>query len=86
MKKVFKYDVSLEDTFTVKMPIGAEMLYTQAQNDIPRLWALVDTDKKEQEYKFRLAGTGHPIDDSLVLKYIGTLQIYGVFHLFQILN
>ena len=91
MRTVFKYDIIMSDEFTIDMPIGTEVLCIQLQNNIPQLWALVDTDtdKEKQVYKFRFTGTGHHIDDSLELKYVGTVQLYNdtlVFHLFQILN
>lgn len=43
--KIYKYDVSVQDEFTVLMPEGAEILCIQNQYDAPRMWAKVDTSK-----------------------------------------
>lgn len=84
--KIFKYQLQFKDEFTVQMAIGAKILSFGNQNGFPVLWALVN-DKKDNEFrKFRLIGTGHPIDDIESLKYIGTSQFGGgdlIFHLFE---
>lgn len=88
MKAVFKYPVDLTDYFTINMPQGSEVLTVQMQGVVmqPYVWALVDTDNPPAPVHFRLAGTGHPIDDTID-KYVGTFQLQGgtlVFHLFTI--
>lgn len=89
MKKVFKYDIKPEHIIEIQLPKNAEILTAQTQLycGTPMLWALVDPDAKPELRKFRLAGTGHQIDETN-LKYINTFQLNNgllVFHLFEIL-
>ena len=84
MRKVYKYDIPMEDEFTLDLPTGSQILTAQSQFNQPKLWVLVDPDKPKKPAKFRLAGTGHPIDDR-VGQYICSFQLHGgalVFHLF----
>ncbi len=88
MRKVFKYDVPVEDVFTLDMPEGAKILSFQTQRDLPMIWALVNPDAPMQSRKFRLAGTGHPIADyDDELSFVATCQMMGgslVWHLFEL--
>lgn len=91
MLKVFKYEVPVQDSFSLKLPPYAKIIAFQAQHEKPRIWALVDPDEDNLVTReFRLAGTGHPIDvnrDSLV--YIDTCQLFGgdlVLHLFEVVE
>jgi len=88
MKKViWKYELETEDLVKVEMPIGAEILALQTQNDKPCLWVSVDPNQKLERRDFQIVGTGHTMfDTSLRRKYIGTYQLQGgllVFHLFE---
>lgn len=89
MKKVvYKYGVETTGEFTVNLPLGAEILTVQIQSEIPFMWALVDPDAKQEPRRFRLVGTGHPINNG-ALTYIDTFQLQGgrlIFHLFEIKN
>ena len=88
MKTIHKFSIDMEDTFEVKMPRGAQVLTVQEQYDEPQMWAIVDTDAPKETRRFRLVGTGHPIDPMLNLTYVGTFQLdHGQFigHLFEIL-
>ncbi len=87
MKKVWKYEVPLEDRFSISMPEGAEILCVQIQRDDPHIWAVVDPDAERMRRWFRLAGTDHPLGDNLNLNYIGSFQMAEetlIFHLFEI--
>jgi hypothetical protein len=90
MLKVYKYEVPLADDFAIEMPMGAQILSFQVQNGGPVLWALVDPDARHMKRHFRLAGTGHKIDQAPAdLRFIGTVQLQGgalVFHLFEALR
>lgn len=89
MKIIYKYQLEVIDDLTISLPIGAEILTVQSQRDIPCIWALVDNDAIKENRKFKIIGTGNPIEDlSINNKYIGTFQLYEgslVFHLFEIL-
>ena len=89
--KVFKYKVGVGDYFTVQLPKGAKVLKAEAQKSDPyalSVWVLVDPNAPLEERRFRLAGTGHPIDESEInLEYINTFFLFGgdiVFHVFEV--
>lgn len=86
MKKVFKYPVEIDGKFSLLLPMEAKILAVQIQHDKPCLWALVDPNAPVETRSFRLAGTGHPIDEES-LEYIGTFQMASgslIWHLFEI--
>ena len=58
------------------MPKGSKILTVQNQLGIPCIWALVDTDNKEDDFNIILKGTGRPFeeDDVSYDDYIGTTQ------------
>jgi hypothetical protein len=71
----------------VDMPIGAEILTIQEQNEKPCLWALVDTEAKKENRVFCIHGTGHEISSIKAKKYIGTYQLLdgsAIFHIFEL--
>ncbi len=89
MKRIFKYNLGLDDVISIDIPIGAEILTVQSQNNSPCLWALVDEDAETERVTFRTFDTGQPIppDGDFDMIYIGTYQIYegdGVFHVFLV--
>ena len=91
-RTVFKYPIPIpiEDTFTLDLPVGAEVLtcadqVRHATNVNLMLWALVDPDAPTEPRTFRLAGTGHRIDGEA--RYIATALLMGgalVLHLFEV--
>lgn len=87
MKRVYKYPLDIQDEVTVMMPKGARVLSVQVQNGRPCLWAVVDPNEMTLEERFfRIAGTGHSIQDDVVDGFIGTIQMYDgrlVFHVFE---
>lgn len=76
------------DTFTISMPGRAMLLSVQMQGGAPMIWALVEPDAPVTERRFRIAGTGHPIEEEI--RYcLGTFQTpteWGVlvFHVFEV--
>lgn len=87
MKAVWKFELSVTDMQTVEMPKGAILLTVQGQYDSPMLWALVELGETQTEKRdFRLAGTGHPIEQENIV-YVGTFQLHNgtfVAHLFEV--
>jgi len=87
MQTIRKYEIKLEDEFTVKMPACARILCVQTQNGSPKIWAIVCPGLETVERKFKIRGTGH--NDARGMEndvYVGTFQISGgdlVFHLFD---
>ena len=86
-KVIWKYELITQDTLRVLLPIGAEILALQTQNEKPCVWFLVNPDEVKTEVrKFDIVSTGHTIYDANNKKYIGTYQLQGgllVFHVFE---
>lgn len=86
---IWKYEIPIDEYPEIDMPKNAEILSFNAQHDSPCLWARVTPGSPTEKRKFRLAGTGHPLDEN-VGKYIGTVILEGlegsylVFHLFEL--
>lgn len=86
MKTIWKFVLSIDDEFTIDLPIGSKSLTVQMQNNRPCLWVLVpDTNVDKIPRKFVVLGTGNPIEHDLKrLNYIGTFQSGEyVWHLFE---
>jgi hypothetical protein len=83
--RIYKYTLELEDWQTLTLPKGARVLSFHEQHGQPRVWVLVDPNVQEtEERRFRLAGTGHPIDRA-DLRFVGTALLRNqtlVLHLF----
>jgi hypothetical protein len=87
VKAVWKFPVTVDDFVEIEMPEGAKLLHFGLQDEVPMLWALVDPDAPMAPRRFRFAGTGHIIDGSLSLDYVGTIIAHMgrfVWHLFEI--
>lgn len=87
-QKIYKYPVSIDDVIRIQMPLQAEFLTLQVQNDIPCLWVLVDPENELEERIFEMYGTGYSIEcnSSIERKYLGTFQLREgilVYHLFE---
>lgn len=85
---VNKYPLPLEGCPVIHLPVGAIPLYVATQGDAPFLWCRVDPEMPSLPVRFRLAGTGHPLEvpgRPPVGLHIGSFQMHGgalVFHLF----
>ena len=87
MKTIWKFILPpIDDVLSISMPIGAQVLTVQTQQGHPCIWALVEPNNPKEDRRFALAGTGHSIEFSEAMDYIGTFQIRQgtlVFHLFS---
>lgn len=90
MNTIWKFAVPVAPEFTLDLPTGSSVLSVQTQgaHGLPHLWVEVDTDptRPRKARHFRLFGTGHPIENPLGLRYIGTFQMEDgnlVFHLYE---
>lgn len=87
MKRIYKFPFETNDMVDISMPEGATILCVETQGEQPCMWALVDPDAPELNRKFRVFGTGHPVYDAEMLKFIATYQLQGgalVFHIFEV--
>lgn len=86
MKSVYKYPIPHHGG--VEMPEGAKILSVHAQNGSVCLWALVDTSSPRVPRRFRMFGTGHPMNNDLAerLSFVGTALLdagFVVVHVFE---
>lgn len=82
---IWKLELPVEDYVELRMPLGAEVLYIAVQHGKPMLWFLCDPDARPTTRRFRVAGTGHPIEKDVGV-YIGSFQLADgrlVFHVFD---
>ena len=85
MESIWKYEIIISDVVYVEMPDGAQLLSVQLQNDVPYIWAKVNTSKPPCKRIFRIYGTGH-VHDKINGAFLGTIQLNGgtlVFHVFD---
>jgi hypothetical protein len=83
-KEIWKYRLSQNAAFD--MPQGAKVLSAKSQYNQLYIWALVDPDAPKEKRFFQVHGTGHRINNSENLKYVGTALIENdslVFHVFE---
>jgi len=59
MRKIFKYQIPIQDEFELELPVGARILSFQIQYEEPVIWAIVDPDAEKEKRYFNLYGTGH---------------------------
>lgn len=84
MKVIHKYQL-LNETHSINVPEGAEILSVQTQNNVPCIWMLINP--KETMFDIRtffMVGTGNCFNQDG--KYIGTCQLDRgscVMHIFE---
>lgn len=84
---IYKYQIPVEDNFTLELPFNCQFLSIGQQSNLPFIWCLVDPAQPMAKYAFRLAGTGHQIDVGDTIGYLGTVHLLSgslVFHLFAL--
>lgn len=76
MISIYKYNLASIQEQGIMLPEGAKILKVDAQRNLPKLWALVDTSKPRKTLFVRIICTGEeitkPLDD---WQYIGTCQL-----------
>lgn len=85
MKTVYKYPLQITSYQKVGMHQHAQVLHVGAQGNQLFLWALIEDQLPGQERHIRIYGTGHEIDQSMVLNHLGTVQMPDgcVWHVFE---
>jgi len=85
MQIIYKYSlgVTMGGRSEVYLPKGATFLDVQLQDDIPTLWALIDTDADYEIVKLLTTGTGMYLPPEPIGEHIATYQDGGlVWHVF----
>ena len=91
-KVIWKYELPIIGDSQVFLPIGAEILSIQTQENKTMIWALVGPNTKDKEERyFEMFGTGHPIycDMGIDRRFISTIQLMDgqfVYHVFERIN
>ena len=84
---IYKYVVPIgKPFFDLELPLGAEILAFQKQDNTPVIWVLIDEHHIRKEFRhFTVRGTGEAMNDWRSSDtYIGTIQISPfVWHLFE---
>lgn len=84
--KIWKFPFSIADEFSLELPEGADILHTGLDPDGgPCLWAAVNPGNAKEQRKFRIYGTGHPINLPYHrLSHLGTMVAGDfVWHVFE---
>lgn len=83
--KIFKYQIPIQETFNLELPIHSNILSFQVQNNEAFIWVMISEDKRLMCRYFTLLGTGQEIEyHPNIMKYIGTIQLKSfVWHLFE---
>jgi hypothetical protein len=75
---IWKFPVVCEDDWELTMPAGSIPLSVGVRNGEPVLWAAVDSRATETElHRFHLRGTGHPLGEAVMHRFVGTFRIEG---------
>lgn len=83
MKKIFKYPMHIENSFTLTMPNGAKILKIENQGGFPQLWAEVHPDNEPQVRRFHCHGTGHDVPED-GREHVGSCLVDGfVWHFYE---
>jgi len=86
MIHVYKYLLDLVDYQAVPLPAGAEILSVAEQLSGLVMWAKVDPARPTVPRDIIIKGTGHPITNDELGRFIGTALMYGgtlVWHVFE---
>ena len=84
-EEIWKFDVEVENEFTIMMPVGSRILSVRLQNGEPKIWATVNADAAMEERTFTVIETGDTVNAGL--KFVGTFMLSEdrfVGHLFEI--
>lgn len=75
-KVIFKYQMPVLESFTMKLPEGAQIIRMQDQDGMFWLWAVVDTDAPLEERHFMAFKTGATIPPDVNLTYVGFCAVF----------
>lgn len=88
MKTIHKYKLEINGTFSINMPIGAEILSIQEQSGHLYIWARVDPKRSTEVREFPTYGTGYITEAFNNELYIATVQMLNglVWHVFEFVD
>lgn len=81
---IWKWPIPFVDQFDILMPLDAEIIHVDTQDNAGQIWARVVPTGQGELRRFYLRRTGHPVD--LDCRHVGSFIIHGgaaVYHLFE---
>lgn len=75
-KVIFKYQMPVLEQFTMRLPLGAEIIRMDNQDGMFWLWAVVDTRKPDEVRKFHTVKCGGNVPENKNLVYRGFCKIF----------
>ena len=89
MRTIYRFDIPIQERFSITMPLGATILCLSVQDrapHFPSMWCFVDSTQPPVERHFVIMGTGkHAPDDVHPNEHVGTFQMHGfVWHVFEV--
>lgn len=85
MRTVWKYDIQIDDRFTLDLPTGSVIRHVACQGVSPYMWVEVpDSNLRTEKRTFRVFGTGHDQTGMKWPKYLGSVfQGIYVWHIYE---
>ncbi len=75
MNSIYKFPLNINAPIEIDMPIGAQILTIETQNNEPQMGALVETLEEPETRFFKVVSTGDPIECEGELVYLGSFII-----------
>lgn len=75
-KVIFKYQMPVLESFTMKLPSGAQIIRMEDQGGMFWLWAVVDTDAPMKDRQFMAFKTGAAMPRDVNLQYVGFCAVF----------
>jgi hypothetical protein len=73
---IFKYQMPVQEHFTMKLPKGAEIIRVADQGGMFWMWAIVHPQAPDEERRFHAVKTGGDVPADMTLNYIGCCAIF----------
>lgn len=83
---IWKFPLVITDIQQITVTEGAIILSVGTQNNSVCVWVMMDPKAKDQKRTIRIYGTGHEIQESEFLKFIGTVATHNDalrWHIFE---
>jgi len=83
---IWKFDLAIQESNTITMPEGAEIVHVGVQYGTLRIWVKCDPLKPDTNRVFRIFATGHEFDERDLI-HIGSVFTEGglyVWHIFEV--
>jgi hypothetical protein len=88
---IWKFEFPIKGEFLVEMPGRVRVLHADTHQakvaTVAHLWAVVEPGQPTKKHRFRLFGTGQPIDQDMLRRMIPVSTFHTgsmTFHLFSV--